>query len=70
MGGKAEATYIQGRVRPTCAKLTLKLARGRYNLLRRRHAPPTPPGDALTPLARLPIGNQDWGGESVDAFAH
>ena len=26
--------------------------------------------DALTPLARLRIGNQDWGGESVDAFAH
>ena len=42
----------------------------RYNLLRRRFAPPPPPGDALTPLARLRIGNQDWGGESVDAFAH
>ena len=42
----------------------------RYNLLRRRFAPPLPPGDALTPLARLRIGNQDWGGESVDAFAH
>ena len=34
----------------------------RFNLLRRRHA-------AAPNAPRCPIGNQDWGRESLDAFA-